>query len=78
MTAASWLVKSVITCFYALVQKLALNQRISFSLVDMYGMSITEAGCKKNCDSNFRHSTITKKLSLPAGCTEQAEVCGST
>lgn len=30
-------------CFYAMVRKLTLNQRIIFSLVDMYGMKIEDA-----------------------------------
>ena len=30
-------------CFLAMVRKLTLNQRIAFSLVDMYGMKIEEA-----------------------------------
>lgn len=30
-------------CFYAMVRKLSLNQRIVFSLVDMYGMNTKEA-----------------------------------
>ena len=29
-------------CFYAMVRKLSLNQRIAFSLVDMYGMNTAE------------------------------------
>ena len=29
-------------CFYAMVRKLTLNQRIVFSLVDMYGMKVEE------------------------------------
>lgn len=29
-------------CFYAMVRKLSLNQRIAFSLVDMYGLTIGE------------------------------------
>lgn len=32
-------------CFLAMVRKLTLNQRIMFSLVDMYGMSIKDAAC---------------------------------
>jgi RNA polymerase sigma factor (sigma-70 family) len=30
-------------CFYAMVRKLSLNQRIIFSIVDMYGMNTAEA-----------------------------------
>ena len=29
-------------CFYAMVRKLSLNQRIAFSLVDMFGLSIAD------------------------------------
>ncbi len=32
-------------CFLAMVRKLTLNQRIMFSLVDMYGMSTEAAAC---------------------------------
>lgn len=71
-------------CFYAMVRKLTLNQRIVFSLVDMYGMKIEDAAqilettvpaakgllyrARMNIDSFFANHCSIINMKNPCSC----------
>ena len=54
-------------CFYAMVRKLSLNQRITFSLVDMYGMKTAEVANLLNISDNVAKALLHRaRLNIDA------------
>lgn len=54
-------------CFYAMVRKLSLNQRIAFSLIDMYGMKTSEVASLLNLSENATKALLHRaRLNIDA------------
>lgn len=54
-------------CFYAMVRKLSLNQRIAFSLIDMYGMKTSEVASLLNMSENATKALLHRaRLNIDA------------
>lgn len=78
-------------CFLAMVRKLTLNQRITFSLIDMFGLSMDEVSevmglsksaikallyrARMNLDAFFSNHCNLIKISNPCNCKSWVDFC---
>ena len=62
-------------CFYAMVRKLSLNQRIVFSLVDMYGMKTSEVASLLNRSENATKALLHRaRMNIDAFFSEHCNL----